>query len=454
MALFKPGWMSEKRERALRSVAKLKDDGKLTSVALNAPLYPARLQAVEQIDSPAALAEVALNSQDDKIGAAAVQRLEGEENLLKAAMGAHQWKARVAAVDKLGEAASLSRVALECDSADARAHAAARLQDPATLQKIALSDKSDVVRKAAAQRVIDQATLQKLALSDAYEGVRLSAAQRVQDPETLEKVAMTDQYDSVRLAATQRVQDPAALERLALTNDRAAVRKAALERVKDEDALARVALGPDKELQQAASARLRSPKAKEYVAMNTDRWVIGENLVDRLKDREALGRIVLGAKDWSTRNHAAERIREPEQAKSLLMAYDDGTIAIKLLKRLSPEDLLDVAKGAAAQSVRMQAVELVKDDAVLEALGQSGCVEANMRLAKRRGGFACRGCGRMFLPKASETPPCVCPDCGTENHDFHHKSDLREYRDYEVGHTWDECSRCGEKINVKFVNTM
>ena len=67
---------------------------------------------------------------------------------------------------------------------------------------------------------------------------------------------------------------------------------------------------------------------------------------------------------------------------------------------------------------------------------------------------SCKECGTYMVQAESDHLGCVCPDCGTENHDFHHKSDLREYRDYEVGHTWDECSRCGEKINVKFVNTM
>ncbi|MBQ4254318.1 MAG: hypothetical protein II712_05745, partial [Erysipelotrichaceae bacterium] len=98
-------------------------------------------------------------------------------------------------------------------------------------------------------------------------------------------------------------------------------------------------------------------------------------------------------------------------------------------------------------------LNFVEDRQALERIAEEA-TGANLRAkaVKKLGGYICTACGK--LNPADEKLTCNCRYCGAENHDYVHVNNVREYRDYEVGTTYDECTRCGKRINVRSVNTM
>ena len=405
MGLFKPGWQSTNADRALRAVEKMKDDPQLLKAAREAPLPAVRIRAAARIEAPETLLELALHGRPESVGEAAAKKLSDGKMLLEVALHSEASGARTLAVDRLNDQAALTRIAFECDR-------------PYT-------------RERAVRRLTDQTTLKKIALTGESYAVRLAAVERLNDPAALEKIALTDNSETVRLGAVKRV--------------------------RDENALARIALGSSEKVSGEAASRLTSPGALERVAAGTADWRLAGKLVDRLKDEEALMRLVLNAREENTRHHAAFRIKSPEKAKALLIKCESRYAAGPLWGKLaSAADLVDVVRQAESGAIRQMAIKNLEaaDPEALETLAAEGFREARDLLVRRRGGFTCSGCGRAFYPAEGETLPCICPDCGAENHDFHYRSDIREYRDYEVGTSWEECSRCGKRINCRTVNTM
>ena len=403
MALFKPGWQSRNEAKALRSVEKLKDDAARLQAARDAELASVKIRAAALIEAPAMLLELAVHAWPESVCETAVKKLSDPDMLTAVALHSASEKARTAAVDKLRDQAALARIALEGERPYTQEKAVRRLTNRDVLQKLALTGRSSVVRLAAAEQLNDSALLEQMALADAS--------------------------DTVRLEVTRRV--------------------------KDEDALVRIALGDNKKVSLEAASRLSSPQALERVARNTSDWQLAHKLVDRLKDEEALMRLAMEAKDDNARHHAASRIRSREKAKAILLKCKDSYTGSPLWSKLiSTTDLIDIAEQAECSDIREMAVSSIykTEPEAVEKLAAEGCREANDLIVKRRGGYTCAGCGRAFYPVEGTVPPCICPDCGTENHDFHHKSDIHEYRDYEVGSVWDECSRCGKKINYRSIH--
>lgn len=75
MWFFKPAWMSDNRDKAVRAVGKITDQEKLKEVVTNAPHAAARLAAVSAIVDQSFLADIALSKRDVALRGAATARL-------------------------------------------------------------------------------------------------------------------------------------------------------------------------------------------------------------------------------------------------------------------------------------------------------------------------------------------------------------------------------------------
>ena len=80
MGLFKPAWMSDNKEKALRAIARTNELSVLQEAARNAPLYAVRIKAVEKISSEIVLVGVMKNDKNAWVVGAAAKKLVGLTN--------------------------------------------------------------------------------------------------------------------------------------------------------------------------------------------------------------------------------------------------------------------------------------------------------------------------------------------------------------------------------------
>ena len=98
-------------------------------------------------------------------------------------------------------------------------------------------------------------------------------------------------------------------------------------------------------------------------------------------------------------------------------------------------------------------INLIQDREVLEKIAEEASgLKLRSQAVRKLGGYICTSCGKLNPP--DEQLGCSCRFCGAENHDYVHVNNVVEYRDYEVGDTYDECTRCHNKINYRSINTM
>ena len=98
-------------------------------------------------------------------------------------------------------------------------------------------------------------------------------------------------------------------------------------------------------------------------------------------------------------------------------------------------------------------MNLIQDREVLEKIAEEASgLKLRSQAVRKLGGYICTSCGKLNPPE--EQLSCSCRFCGAESHDYVHVNNVVEYRDYEVGDTYDECTRCHKKINYRSINTM
>lgn len=180
-------------------------------------------------------------------------------------------------------------------------------------------------------------------------------------------------------------------------------------------------------------------QAKRYIA-----GITSQDELAALAENEDEDRIL--------REVAAKAVTDQAILKRWAMERKKGSFFVMLKRISNPADLVDIARDATDPKTRAAATGLVKDAGVLKDMACNGWGDRATALEKL-GGYACASCDATVLPEGDSPVVCICPNCGTANHDWFRVNNVVEYRDYEVGEWHDECSRCGETSNHHSVNT-
>ena len=215
--------------------------------------------------------------------------------------------------------------------------------------------------------------------------------------------------------------------------------------------------------------RKRNSSSDQYL-----RKLITENV----KDKQTLVMIANDEQSTETRKQILSRIRDKEFIKKLLLS--DENISSEIIRTFvnrfnDQNELAEIFEKTKSGIIRYEVLCKIKDEGVLrEAFlknpSQYTYLTAHLKeigfqklaqiledrsakeaALKESGGYICRSCSGENNP-ADGPVSCICKHCGAENHDWKHISDVTEYRDYAVGRTYDECTRCGERKNYKNVD--
>ena len=101
MGLFKPAWMSEKEESALRAVEKETNQNRLSKIVKDAPLLDVRCAAARKMTDQAMLAKIAVDNEDEYVRRAAVEKLTDQSLIEHIALNERHSYVREMAIEQL-----------------------------------------------------------------------------------------------------------------------------------------------------------------------------------------------------------------------------------------------------------------------------------------------------------------------------------------------------------------
>ena len=229
--LLKPAWMSygsssdwdkselsriKARNKALRSVDKLKTQNQFAKVVKTAPSGFIREKAMEYLTDQVALADIAQSdTQVDNIRAAAIRRLVNQETLADIAknkcdrLGCAAFCNALKEIicKKLIEQKLLTDVAQKAKEYFVRLEAVKKLTDAQALTDIAQTDIDSNVRRAAVEKLTNMKVLVDIAKTDSDDSVREMAIEKLTDQKVLAEIAKKDTYDRVRMAIAKKLTD-------------------------------------------------------------------------------------------------------------------------------------------------------------------------------------------------------------------------------------------------------
>ena len=347
---------------------------------------------------------------------------------------------------------------------------------------------------ASVQNVQDLLTLCEIAEKAPLPQVRSFAISRITDYDRLLRLYRLEQDPVVAQELRERLHDQRGLVSLILNAvEKETTKREALIHIDDEELLLQiVSFSKDKTVAELAAQKLRSRPALMKAAkinvsaaerlteisdifsalVETNNNDAANVLMEKISNSHMFFKLAQKARLAGVRRYSAERVSDDAEVMTLLLHTHDSGVASVLLPRIEDsERLLALAGEAEYGSVSLAAASRITDEATLGKLIienprnfvpllekiESGdtlqWIEQNSDDArlleiiyKKHGVYICTRCGGKC-----SSDSCICPFCGAENHDYKPKSNIREYRDYATGTEWDECTRCGKKINERSV---
>src|SRR5262245_61773952 len=252
--------------------------------------------------------------------------------------------------------------ALAVLSEDALRTAVAKIKEVSTLDRLATFGSNPIVGLAAVRRISDEALLAHVATSARVPDVALAAVGALTDANQLAEVAraMLVRFEIAK-AAVDKLTDQSVLALVAAGSSYASndVRLAAVQRLHDQRLLADVAKNAE------SKSAIVEPVRLAAVAKLTEQNLLGEVILssrfksedhvwaalEKVTDQRVLGRIALEFPD--------PQARYPNRIDRLIDKVTDQTV------------LIDIAKSAAAMTVRLAAVGRLHDGAVLPGIARS-----------------------------------------------------------------------------------
>lgn len=184
-----------------------------------------------------------------------IAKLEDQQKLYRAAEESYNKDVRVAAAEKLTDQTLLARFIEEWDRSDdsvlyAKEHfiAIKNFTDYSVMARVLAHAQNPHVKYLIEERFQDivkaglnQEVLAKVALGDYPESMRKTAALRLEDQQILAKLALGDYPESVRRNAVSKLEDQKLLAKIARTEARRSVKEEAISKITDENVLIEIA---------------------------------------------------------------------------------------------------------------------------------------------------------------------------------------------------------------------
>jgi hypothetical protein len=249
MGLFKPAWLSNNLEKALKAVEKENDQAKLTEIAKSALILEVRLTAVEKMTDQAKLTEIVKNALTFEVRLKAVEKMTSQRELTCIVQEPcpaydHDWaKLKVKAIEKLTDQKELAHIA----------------QKPCPAYGYAFAG----IKEKAIEKLTDQDVLLHIAQSDAHVFSRIRAADKLNNRCLAQGiysdiVMMYEDYNAKRMQwgthetqmkvaseLIEKITDQALLAGIAERAQSSCVATKAASKIEDENLLMKVAKNID-----------------------------------------------------------------------------------------------------------------------------------------------------------------------------------------------------------------
>lgn len=344
------------------------------------------------------------------------------------------------------------------------------------------------------QKEQDFLTLCEIAEKAPLPQVRSFAVSRIKDLDRLLRLYRLEKDPAVSQELKNRLHNQSGLVSLILDAVKSEdIKREALVHIDDEELIIQiVSFSKDTTIAELAAQKLRSRPALVKAAkinvsaaerlteisdifsalVETNNNDAAKVLMEKISNPHMFFMLAQKARLAGVRRCSAEQVSNDKEMMTLLLHTHDSDVASVLLPGLEDQDRLIVLAGQAEyEPVQVAAASRISDEKVvgkliidnpcrfmpllekiengdtLQWIEQNTCNESLLaKIHSRQGVYICTNCGGK-----SPSDSCVCQLCGAENHDLKPKSNIREYRDYATGTEWDECTRCGKKINERSV---
>jgi len=159
MGLFKPGWMNENEEKALRAIAEEEDQKQLAKAAIKAPCYSAKDAAIKKLSDQDLLIDIVKNTGDSPVRDDAIRKTKDQNTLIDVVKNDKSKYSRAAAAWNITDQGVLVDIIKNEESENVRYAATSNITDKNILMDIAKNDKSKSVCLVAIERLKDQKLL-------------------------------------------------------------------------------------------------------------------------------------------------------------------------------------------------------------------------------------------------------------------------------------------------------
>lgn len=380
------------------------------------------------------------------------------------------------------------------DDEQAAIKAISKEKNQGKLHLATMSAKSYRVRSIACEKLgHHQASKAEIALFDPDESVCLAALDEVDWDGwnyLLANIAARSDKEAVALKALSKMSDDGSLADVAARSKNETVASEALGRIQDEEVLVEtvVQMGDVQAAMEAVGRitnedALRRLSKERVVTWRTSydtpapiRFEAGRRLGDSEACTKALpGLLDAGAEDVKT---AFDSIEDPSFKKEVIKQWLDsakdasliaerlgGTVVMEPPVDDDLEGYLCPTGSVHHYSSTSMHYDAGSDDYYgivwCESCGYRYTVDKSDYISKkhlfgckdktivcRAGGYICPSCRTPVQPNEDGLAPCVCPNCGAENHVWEHYDGEIVHRDYSSGTSYDFCKRCGKKKNI------
>ena len=226
------------------------------------------------------------------------------------------------------------------------------LENQALFAEVAKQSKSDDCRRVAIDHLNVQDALAFVALHDSDMGLRCAAAGKITDQKLLADVYRGNEDRTVRETATRVMKDQKFLASIAMEDKDDLIKAMAAEVLTDQEELKKLVCKSNDQLcRENAVKKINDEKFLFGIGMNDENLAVAAAATLRIKDEKLLGQIVLGCKHDTTPGYAGD---SPKRT------------AVEMLK--DNEILEKIARESTSEYCRFSATSKISDRTILESL--------------------------------------------------------------------------------------
>jgi hypothetical protein len=374
MGLFKPAWLSNNEDKAIKAVDAVDDFETLAMVVREARYESVQIRAIDRIDDTVYLAKCASDPRSSgQVALAALAKLTDQRQMAENAIN-NLSRVKKAALDRISDPEWLDYVVNNSNDSYIRGIASDRLADASINKATTQADFAEIALNAhmpasfgmkAVRQLTDQDLLTTVLCGCFNKMVSDEAFDRLVGQKNLVRVAVEGKVFDTRKKAVEKLSDQALLFEVAtkagencVGGDGAFLRMAAVEKLTNPIALAKVAMNDlDSKVHMAAAKKLND----KTVLIEADNDALRVLAVEGLTDETLLKEIALKDSSYLVQDAAKKRLK-PFEEKRLAGATDEKEYSELATTAFDPEIRLAAVKQVTDQSVLFDIVVEKNDE--------------------------------------------------------------------------------------------